>query len=974
MHASKIHIDRDMNYAAQPEVRAVLGPTNTGKTHFAVERMLSHRTGMIGLPLRLLAREVYQRIVAKVGVENVALITGEERILPHAARYWVATVEAMPLQMPVEFMAIDEIQTANDLTRGHVFTDRILNARGSQETLLLGAATMAPVLRNLLPGIEIIERPRLSNLFYAGSKKITRQPLRSAIIAFSQNDVYAIAELVRRERGGAAVVMGALSPRTRNAQVELYQNGDVDFLVATDAIGMGLNLDVRHVAFSNDVKFDGRQHRPLTPAELAQIAGRAGRHTTDGTFGVTGLASPFDNEVIDRLQQHEFQSIRVIQWRNSNLDYANPDALLSSLNQTPTIEKLTRIPNVIDQITLEQMMRNGSASRATDPKTVELLWQCCQIPDYRNISLAQHSDIVTSIFTDLSSKRKISTDWIAEQVRFCDNASGDIDTLSNRIKQIRTWTFVANRKNWLDDPTHWRDTTSQIENRLSDALHERLVQRFVDRRTSVLLRHLRDKHMVNPEINEQGEISLEGHLIGSIDGFRFKLAKSDGDADAKALRTAANAVVAPELKNRALRLAAAPNDQIILATDGRLRWKGDVIAQLSAGDDIFAPRIVLLADDALTGGERDAVQERLELWLRHHINTGLELVRNLIEPEDLEGSARGVAFRLAENLGVMPRADIADEIKALDQDVRGKMRKLGIKFGAYHIYQPQSLKPAPRELALILYALKNGDIEQAGVSELPGIILSGRTSFEINPEIDTRLYEIAGFKVAGNRAVRVDILERLADIIRPLISYDAKRPVTDTPAPEGAADGNGFRVTVEMTSLLGCAGDDFASILKSIGYRLDRRPLPTAQAAEPAVVAEGETTAPTDDAAAAKADDVPIAPEASADTAESETKADVKPDDENEGPAEPQFDDVWLPARRRPANPRPKHNSRQSNASQGKSDGKPHGKPRNAKGRPQNESGRKFANKANPKPSKPREKPMDPDSPFAALAALKQKL
>ncbi|MCB9994744.1 MAG: helicase, partial [Hyphomicrobiaceae bacterium] len=506
---------------ATANVRAVLGPTNTGKTHFAVERMLAHRTGMIGLPLRLLAREVYQRVAGQIGPQAVALVTGEERIVPATARYWVATVEAMPLSVPVDFMAVDEIQTATDLTRGHVFTDRILNARGAHETLLLGAATMAPVLRTLMPGIEIIERPRLSNLFYAGSKKITRQPQRSAIVAFSQNEVYAIAELVRRERGGAAVVMGALSPRTRNAQVELYQNGDVDFLVATDAIGMGLNLDVHHVAFSDNVKFDGRTHRHLTPAELGQIAGRAGRHKTDGTFGVTGHCDPFDDETVDRLQTHDFEAVRVIQWRNSSLDFASPDALLDSLNVTPDIEKLTRIPAVIDQTTLEALMRGGEARRARTRAEVELLWQCCQIPDYRDISPALHADLIKAIFSDILGGGKISQDWIAEQVRFCDNVNGDIDTLSNRIRQIRTWTFVANKKDWLDDPNHWREKTSDIENRLSDALHERLVQRFVDRRTSVLLRHLRDRSMVDPEINESGEVSLEGHLIGSIEGFRF---------------------------------------------------------------------------------------------------------------------------------------------------------------------------------------------------------------------------------------------------------------------------------------------------------------------------------------------------------------------------------------------------------------------------------------------------------------------
>src|SRR5882757_4303604 len=452
-------------------LKAILGPTNTGKTFFAIERMLAHRSGMIGLPLRLLAREVYARVAARIGADAVALVTGEERIVPPKPRYWVATVEAMPLDVPVECVAVDEIQVATDFDRGHVFTDRILNARGISETLLLGAATMAPLIRNLLPDAEIIYRPRFSTLLYAGSKKISRQPARSAIVAFSAREVYAIAELIRRERGGAAVVMGALSPRTRNAQVEMYQNGDVDFLVATDAIGMGLNLDIHHVAFADDTKFDGHQTRPLTPAEFGQIAGRAGRHMHNGTFGATGNADPFEQDLVVALESHDFEPVRQVQWRNTVLDFASIEALRASL---------------------------------------DVLWQCCALPDYRDISPAQHGEIITRIYADLRRHGAIATDWIAEQVRFCDNAVGEIDTLSNRIRQIRTWTYVANRKNWLEDPAHWREKTRDIEDRLSDALHERLTQRFVDRRTSVLIRHLRDRLMALPEINDRGEVSLEG--------------------------------------------------------------------------------------------------------------------------------------------------------------------------------------------------------------------------------------------------------------------------------------------------------------------------------------------------------------------------------------------------------------------------------------------------------------------------------
>jgi ATP-dependent RNA helicase SUPV3L1/SUV3 len=1021
-------------------LKAILGPTNTGKTFFAIERMLAHRSGMIGLPLRLLAREVYGRVADRVGKDAVALVTGEERIVPPRARYWVCTVEAMPLDVPVECLAVDEIQVATDFDRGHVFTDRILNARGIAETLLLGAATMAPLIRTLLPGAEIIHRPRFSTLLYAGSRKISRQPARSAIVAFSAREVYAIAELIRRERGGAAVVMGALSPRTRNAQVDMYQNGDVDFLVATDAIGMGLNLDVHHVAFADDSKFDGHQTRPLTPAEFGQIAGRAGRHMHNGTFGVTGNAAPFEQDLVVALESHDFEPVRQVQWRNASLDFASIEALKASLEVTPENRALTRVPIATDQQALEFLSRNEAGDLAIGRANVELLWQCCALPDYRDISPAQHGEIITRIYTDLRRHGAIATDWIAEQVRFCDNASGDIDTLSNRIRQIRTWTYVANRKNWLEDPAHWREKTRDIEDRLSDALHERLTQRFVDRRTSVLMRHLRDRSMATPEINDRGEISLEGHLIGSIQGFRFTLARSDGETDAKALGSAAAQVIAPEIARRADRLAGAPNEEFVLSTDGQLRWRGEVVASLAEGDGLYAPRVIVLADESLTGPNLERVQDRLNLWLRHHVNTVLEPVLQLEAPTDLEGAARGVGYRLYENLGLLPRQTVADEVKGLDQDVRAKLRKLGVKFGAYHIYVPLALKPAPRELALILYALKNGGLRQPGVSELPHIVLSGRTSFQIDPEISTKLYEVAGFKVAGKRAVRVDILERLADIIRPLIALDAK--THQGQLPPGAAEGNGFRVTVEMTSLLGTAGDDFNSILTSLGYRVRRTP--KAAAITPPVETEAQIDAAAEvltnaDAAAAvegtpsgagapAAEEAAAVEAATADLGAAPPPAETAPpaepveasaeptsadaSAEPAKPAEPEFDEVWFPGGRRPDNPR--HQNRRPHRDGANGEGqeqstrpprrfnRDNGAPRPAGDKPEGQQarpprpdrpdkpknfgpdkkpfagGKKFAGKRERddewKQHRPREKrdmPLDPDSPWAALAALR---
>ncbi len=1002
-----------MNFSPGTSLKAILGPTNTGKTYFAIDRMLGHATGMIGLPLRLLAREVYQRVVERVGVQSVALITGEERIVPAKPRYWVCTVEAMPTDIAVECVAIDEIQTATDFDRGHVFTNRILHARGLSETLLLGAATMAPVIRKLLPNADIIDRPRFSQLTYAGSKKISRQPTRSAIVAFSAAQVYAIAELIRRERGGAAVVMGALSPRTRNAQVELYQNGDVDFLVATDAIGMGLNLDIHHVAFADDTKFDGHQSRPLTAAELGQIAGRAGRHSRNGTFGVTGGAAAFEEEMIVALETHDFAPVKVLQWRNNELDYSSVASLRASLDRAPEHKNLTRVPVATDQYALEFLSRNEAAKLATDRETVRLLWECCQTPDYRGISPAAHGEIITRVYTDLRRFGAVNADWIAEQVRFCDNSSGDIDTLSNRIKQIRTWTFIANRKNWLEDPSHWREKTRDIEDRLSDALHERLTQRFVDRRTSVLLRHLKDKRMASPEINERGEVRLEGHLIGTLEGFRFTLARTDGDVDAKGLRTAADHVVAPEIHNRADRLAGAPNEEFVLATDGRLRWRGDIVAELVEGDALLRPRILLLADETLTGPDLERVQDRLGLWLRHHINTLLEPIVSLAEPSDLEGVARGIAYQLSEHLGLLPRIAVGDEVKNLDQDLRGKMRKHGIKFGAYHIYLPLMLKPAPRELAIILFALKNGGIRQPGVTDLPHIVLSGRTSFTTDPEVSQRLYEIAGFKVAGKRAVRVDILERLADIIRPLIALDPKRHQGELPA--GAAEANGFKVTVEMTSLLGCAGDDFASILTSLGYRLRKTPKVVIAAAMPSETEVLNTDAPGTEAIADLAspatpaieDANPSEPGNATETensivAAAETAVPVP------APTGPEFDEIWFPAGRRdhakrhvaPRRPAGEVQQPRTRPERPERVAKPAPAPRVVNRRPEGEvqdltkaahlNGKaRFENrgKVEPRPrsDKPRhdaprfempkreerKTPYDPDSPFAKLAALR---
>ena len=836
--------DRDLR-ARGAGVTAVLGPTNTGKTHLAIERMLAHSSGLIGLPLRLLAREVYNKAVERVGADAVALVTGEEKIKPANPRFWVSTVEAMPSDLDVAFLAVDEIQLAADFERGHVFTDRILHRRGREETLVLGAATMRPIIERLLPGVSIVSRPRLSQLTFAGEKKLTRLPRRSAIVAFSADEVYAIAELIRRQRGGAAVVLGALSPRTRNAQVALYQAGEVDYLVATDAIGMGLNLDVDHISFASDRKFDGYQFRKLSPAELAQIAGRAGRATRDGTFGTTGRCPPFEPELAQALESHNFEPVKIVPWRNTDLDFSSVGALQASLATAPTENTLTRAPVAEDILVLDHAARDdevrGLIGTSTD---VERLWEVCQIPDYRKIAPATHAELVVALYSFLKREGKIPTDWFAKQVSLADRTDGDIDTLSNRIAHIRTWTFAANRPDWLADPEYWQGVTRGVEDKLSDALHERLTERFIDRRTSVLMRRLRENGDLEPEMSKTGEVVVEGHTIGRLDGFVFVPDASQGGSEAKALQNAAQKALAGEIAARAARLAEAPDQQFVLAADGTIRWTGAAVGKLVAGEEVLRPRVRVIADEYLSGAPREAVEARLEAFVKFHITKLLGSLFELSAAADVSGIARGVAFQLVEALGVLDRSRVADEVKGLQQPERASLRKYGVRFGAHNIYLPLLLKPGPRALATQLWALSRDGPQSKGFDDLLHLAGSGRTSIPVNQEIDAALYHVAGYRVCGERAVRVDILERLADLIRPALAW---REGAAGQKPPGAVAGGGFTVVNTMTSLTGAAGEDFASILRSLGYRMEKRPKP----AEPLPAAEATATA------AAEAADAP---------------------------------------------------------------------------------------------------------------------
>lgn len=893
------------NPALTRGVTAVLGPTNTGKTHLAIERMLGHDSGVIGLPLRLLAREVYGRIVARVGADAVALVTGEEKIKPKNPRYWVSTVEAMPRDISPSFVAIDEVQMIADFERGHVFTDALLHRRGRGETLLLGSGTAEPLIRALLPGVHVETRPRLSHLSYAGEKKITRLPNRCAIIAFSVEEVYAIGELVRRQRGGVAVVMGSLSPRTRNAQVALYQAGEVEHLVATDAIGMGLNLDIAHVAFASDRKFDGRRHRRLFPAEMAQIAGRAGRASEDGTFGTTGRCPPFDEDLVEALESHRFDPLKVAQWRNAALDFSSLDALERSLARPPGHAALLRARKAEDEMTLEIVSaRHSVRDIARGDGAVRRLWDLCQLPDYRKVSPQNHADLVGSLYEAIIRKGAIDHDWFAREIKACDRLEGDIDALSWRLAQIRTFAYCANRPDWLRDATHWQNVTRALEDRVSDALHERLMQRFVDRRTSVLMRRLKENVMLETDVKPTGEVMVEGQLVGRLEGFRFTLDTSDGQ-EARTLRAAADKALAPEIEARATRFSVSNDEQIQLSLDGVLRYIGEPVATLTQGAKVLEPKFVVLADDNLTGLHREMVETRLANWIKAHVAKLLGPLAALEAPEGLAGMARGIAFQIYEALGVLDRASVATEVHGLDQSARGELRKLGVRFGAYHLFIPTLMKPGPRSLAAQLFALTRGD-DPAALRDVSHLAFSGRTSIPVDASIDKELYRVAGFRVAGPRALRVDILERLADLIRPAIAY---RPgVTDGAPPAGAADGDGFVVTGAMTSLLGCAGAEFGEILKALGYRSETRtgpaitvPLKAVASMEPIAqplpeaVAEAETVAV--EAAAPKVQDATeVVPEASAEDTSAAPVAEVAPADASPveaAPAEPVDIEIW---------------------------------------------------------------------------------
>ncbi|MGB8275524.1 MAG: helicase-related protein [Alphaproteobacteria bacterium] len=783
---------------SRPRITAVLGPTNTGKTYLAIERMLGHASGMMGFPLRLLARENYDRVVGLKGKSRVALITGEEKIVPPLARYFLCTVESMPLDRPVAFLGIDEVQLAADPDRGHIFTDRLLRARGIEETMLLGADTIRPLIRRLVPEAEFVSRPRFSVLSYTGPKKLTRLPRRSAAIAFSASDVYALAELMRRQRGGAAVVLGALSPRARNAQVAMFQSGDVDHIIATDAIGMGLNMDIDHVAFARLTKFDGRRARRLAAAEIAQIAGRAGRHMSDGSFGTTTEIGPLDPETVAAVEEHRFDKLTGLYWRNPKLRFGSVRELLASLEQPPATPELMRSREADDHLTLAALARDAEILKRTrDPASVRLLWDVCQIPDYRKILTDAHTALLRRVFLHLTShEARLPEDWVAANIGRLDRTEGDIDTLATRIAHIRTWTYVAYRADWLADPMHWQETTRAIEDRLSDALHHALTHRFVDRRVSTLLSRLKDRVELAGAVDPSGQVTVEGLRVGRLEGFRF-VADRDGGEDARALIAAAQRALRGPVAKRLAQLEASSDDELSLTAEATILWRGEPVARLHPGRTALAPRVEPLTSELLDGVEREKARRRAASWFGDHVAAALAPLVRLREAE-LSGAARGIAFQLCERLGSVPRRACESEIAVLTQPERKQLAGLGVHIGRESVYLGALLKPDAVRVRALLWAAYRG-----GTPVLPP--RPAQVAFPLQGEGDDDACYAIGyrpFRGAGSqgRAVRVDMVERL-------LAEAFKK------SKEGS-----FRAGPELCGLAGCGPKELAVVLGALGF------------------------------------------------------------------------------------------------------------------------------------------------------------
>ena len=778
-------------------ITAVLGPTNTGKTHLAVETMMEYESGIIGFPLRLLAREIFDKCVNKIGAEKVALITGEEKIIPKLPKYYICTVESMPQDMMVDFIAVDEIQMCVDHERGHIFTDRLLHARGDKLTMFLGSHTMKSLISSLVDGVEFVNKERYSNLTYSGYKKISRLNPKTALIAFSIDEIYAIAELVRRQKGGAAIIMGSLSPKTRNSQVELYQSGDANFLVATDAIGMGINMDINNVSFSSLRKFDGKKNRKLNLSEISQIAGRAGRHINDGTFGVTGECKQLSFDEVEKLEKHELQKIDVLYWRNSEINFDSLDNLVSSLEKNTNNKFLKRINDCEDEKVLKFLIKNNNNLKNKLSKDfVKTLWECCQIPDFSKKAYGNHIEVVKKVFEFLTSNSgKVTNEYMKKQLEYLDRYDGNIDTLANRISNVRTWSYVANKKNWANNSDYWIERTKYIEDKLSDKLHEELTKSFVDKRISILSRTLKQDVALATEIKNENEVIIDEQYIGRLSGLKLDLdLKSESlKTDIKSLRKAARQAIAPELMRRVNRIIRS--EVLRLDNDHKIYWMDSPIAYISKGTNYLNPKLRLIVDEAIDPETKEKLKINLEKKLRTLISSELSDLVNLIKSKFKNNYARALCYQLFEKNGVMKRKTVNEMIKNISKDDRSNLRKAGVKIGRYHIFLPRMLKPSAVNLRVKLWKLYYPEDKKY-------IIPKSGLNFLKNETIENNKFLlICGFENFNKFYIRVDILERLfLKII------------------ENIKDGV-FKIDSNMINLIGCSKENFYKLLELMEYK-----------------------------------------------------------------------------------------------------------------------------------------------------------
>jgi len=783
--------------SSHSKIIALLGPTNTGKTFVAIEKMLEYETGMFGLPLRLLAREVYDKCVDKVGVEKVALITGEEKIIPSSASYFVCTVESMPKNKEVDFVAIDEIQMCADRERGHIFTERMLESRGTKLTMFLGSQVMAKIIEELVDNVEFENKERYSKLSYSGIKKISRLDRKVAIIAFSIEEVYAIAELVRRQKGGAAVIMGSLSPKTRNSQVGLYQSGDVDYLIATDAIGMGLNMDINEIYFSNLKKFDGKKTRRLNLIEMSQIAGRAGRYKNDGGFGTTGDCETLNSDEIEKIEKHQLPSTKTIYWRNSKLNFENPESLITTLELKPSKKNLLRTHDSLDENVLRFFLKKGT-NNIIYHKNLELLWECCQIPDFEKKAYGQHINVIDKVFQFLTTrKRRIPSTFMKEQLKGLEKDHGNVDLLSHRLSNVRTWSYVANKKNWVENSDYWVQLTKNIEDKLSDKLHDELTKSFIDKKISILSRNLKQDLVLNTEINDNNKIYIDGQLVGELKGLKFviEVTSKTLDTDIKSIKKAARKGVEKELIKRVDEILKTSDIEI--NNESKITWKKNPIARLKKGNDYLNPDIDIIADDSLNEESKSKLNNFLNEWLSNHINEVLGDLIKLTKHQINNQYLRGLVFQLYENNGVIKRSDVDKIVNSIPAEERKKLWGMGIKIGRYHIYLPKMLKPKAVEFRIGLWKIFHNFSDK---KEIP----KSGLNFLYGTNLERNFLLLCGFEKFKEFFVRIDILEKL--FLKILDKTKDKK----------------FKINAEMMNLLGCSKENFYKLMTYMNYKKDK--------------------------------------------------------------------------------------------------------------------------------------------------------